>query len=169
MSGLTLHWRRRAIYGDIARGSCGLVLCAIIMPAFSMLSIGQVAFAGLCILFGSYVFGSVLKLASNVTISDEGIALSRPLLGEKRVRWSDARAFEVRYFSVGQIQKKALIDVKVSDGRTSIVMDDGLEDFAGAVRQCWLSARAHGIGVSDSTMANLAAAGCVAETAQQHG
>jgi len=169
MTGVTLHWRKGAIYGDIARGSCGLLLCAIILPSFSMLSLGQLAFAGLCLLFGSYVFGSVLKLASKVTINDEGVALSRPLLGVKRISWSDARAFDVRYFSVGQIQRKALMDLKVSDGRTSIVLDDGLEDFAAAVRACWVSARAHGIGISETTMANLAAAGCAPEAVRQNG
>lgn len=169
MTGVTLHWRKRAIYGDIARGFCGLVLCGVVLPSFGMLSLGQLAFGGLCLLFGSYVFGSALKLSSTVTISDDHVELSRPLLGAKRIRWTDARAFDVRYFSVGQLQKKALMDLKVSDGRTSIVLDDGLEDFAAAVRQCWLSARAHGIGVSETTMANLAAAGCTPEAARQNG
>jgi len=167
MTGIVLHWRKSSIYGDLARGSCGVLLCAVLLSSFSMMSLGQFAFTGLCALFGSYVAGSGLKLASAVTISDEGVGLSRPLLGSKQIKWADVRSFEVRYFSIGQVQKRALMDLKVSDGQTSIVLDDGLEDFPTAVRGCWLSARAHGVAISETTMANLAAAGCALETVRQ--
>jgi len=169
MTGIVLHWRKRAIYGDLARGSCGLLLCAVLLSSFSMMSLGQFAFAGLCALFGSFVAGSGLKLASAVAISDEAVRLSRPLLGPKLIKWANVRSFEVRYFSIGQVRKQALMDLKVSDGQTSIVLDDGLEDFPAAARQCWLSARAHGVAISERTMANLAAAGCATDVAQQNG
>ena len=169
MTRLVLHWRKRAILGDLARGACGTLLCAFVLPSFSILSLGQIAFAGLGALFASYVVISALKLASTVQIDEDGVLLHRPLLGETNIPWKSARSFEVRYFSVGQLQKKSLMDMKISDGQRSILIDDGLEDFATAVRQSGTLARAHGVGVSETTLANIAAADCSTEAKRQHG
>lgn len=165
MTDLVFHWRKRAILGDLLRGGCGTLLCVAVVPVFGVLSPGQLAFAGLAILFGSHAAASALKLFSRVTVDGDSISLSRPLVGDKRIQWKDARLFEVRHFSLGQLRRKSLMDLKISDTRSSILLDDALDDFPTALRRLWALARAHGIGVSETTLANLAAAGCISEAA----
>ena len=163
------RWRRRSVLGDLARGAAGTLACLAAALSFEPLSFGQMVFALLTLLFASYLASAAMKLASAVTIDQEGITLVRPILGQTRIAWTDMPSFNVRHFRLGQLQRKSLVDVKLSTSRSTILIDDGLDDFQSALTHCWKAARAHGIGVSETTLANLAANGCQTAATGQHG
>lgn len=160
MTPVTLHWKKSAVIADIARGGLALALslvAAVSMPGGIAVQLGLF---GLCLLFASFVANSVLKLFSSVVIDDEGVYVLRGPLPPKRIAWATALSFEVRHFSLGQFRRKSLMDMKLRGGGNTVLLDDSLEDFQRAVQAVWQAVRLHQIGISETTRANLAAAGC---------
>ncbi|MEQ1753493.1 MAG: hypothetical protein ABL973_05110 [Micropepsaceae bacterium] len=163
MTPITLHWKKSAVLGDIARGSVALALSLAAAISFTgTLSVTLVC-TGLAILFASYVVHCALKLFSAVVIDDEGVRIERRPLPPRHIPWSAASSFEVRHFSLGQFRKKSLMDMKLKGDGHTVLLDDGLENFPKAVQSVWSAVRARNIGISETTRANLAATGCVGE------
>ena len=162
------QWRKGAIAADVIRGGAGLLVCVIVLGASGFFSPGGVIAAGLGALFAAHITTSALKVSCKVTLDDEGASMTRVLLPGKCVRWRDVQSFAVRHFPVGQSRRKALMDLKLSDGRTTLLLDEGLDDFPRAVQLAWMAARTHGIDVSETTLTNLAAAGCTTQVASHN-
>jgi hypothetical protein len=169
MAATVHHWRKSSVTGDLVRGALGTVACGLAVMSFAPFSPGQIAFALPGLLFASYLASTTLKLFSHVSLDDESVALARPLFGVTRISWRDVPSFSVRHFSLGQLQRKTLMDLKISNGTSTILLDDGLEDFPAVLRKCWACASAHGVGVSEATLANLAAIGCATPATRSHG
>lgn len=163
MTPITLHWKTSAVIGDIARGSVALFLSLAAAISFSGTLSVRLAGIGFAILFASYVLHCGLKLFSSVVIDDEGVRIERGPLPPRRVPWTAARSFEVRHFSLGQFRKKSLMDMKLKGDGHTVLLDDSLENFPKAVQSIWNAVRVHHIGISETTRANLAAAGCSGE------
>ena len=169
MTPIVLHWAKRAVYADLARGGGGLLLSLAGTFSSEPLSIAHLACVGFSVLFASYLAHGAIKLAGHVTIDDFGVQVTRPPLPEKRMAWKDTSGFEVRHFTLGQFRKKSLVDLKLTSASGSILLDDGLQNFQQAVQACCNAAQAQGIGVSESTRLNLAAAGCDNAGPYRHG
>lgn len=155
------RWNRRALAVDCVRGALSLGVSILFL--MSLETWGTVFIGVLCVsvLFGFYLAESVSRLGSVVTVDGEGICVSGRFFGDRRMKWTELEQFELRHFSLSKIRKSGWMDLKLKGGKTNILVDDRLDGFDGVVRQAWAAAQAQGLMVSETTMTNLIASGCV--------
>jgi uncharacterized membrane protein YdbT with pleckstrin-like domain len=161
MSEVSIHrWPAQALRGDLVRGvvSFAVVLLLLLVPPLWSLPFFGVLV--LVVLFGLYLASTVSRFTSVLEMDDDGIRIRGGLFGPRTIKWAELRRFELRHFPLSRDRKEGWMDLKLrgSNGRT-IAVDDRLDRFGEVLARAWTAARAAEIGISDSTHANLAAAG----------
>lgn len=156
---MTYRWQRTGLFLEAAKTAAALFVAALVSLMNPLLSAWQLLLLPLALLLSSHLFGCMVKLVSEVTITPEGVQLQRRWLPSQSIEWKDMTSFEVRSFPLGSFSKKSLSDMKLKSHGASILIDDGLEDFNGALHAAWGAALAHRVSISDTTRANLQAAG----------
>lgn len=156
---MTLRWKRTQLILDMARTGAAFLLTALVSLMNPLLSGWQLLILPLCVLLGSHLLNCMVKLVSEVTIDPTGLRISRRWLPSQTLQWKDMTSFEVRSFALGAFSKKSLTDMKFRGPAGSIVIDDGLERFSELMATAWREARSAKALISDTTRANLVAAG----------
>ena len=150
-----------ALSGDFIRGAIAFA-CAlfglVFLPVGSIMFFVALLLAGV---FGLYLAGSVSRLRTLVEVSDEGLRLSGGLLGAKSIKWAELERFDLRFFSLSRDRKEGWMDLKLKGGGQTISLDDRLDRFHDVLARAWDAARAAEVGISDTTHANLIAAGII--------
>lgn len=162
MSEVHIHrWSAAALSGDMVRGaiaSGGAVFLLLLIP------IGSIVFfvvLGLACVFGLYLASTLSRLRSVVEVDERGVRLSGGLLGAKSIKWAELARLELRYFSLKRDRKDGWMDLKLKGAGQTIALDDRLDRFHEVLARAWEAARAADVGVSDTTHANLMAAGII--------
>jgi hypothetical protein len=153
------RWQRTGLFLEAAKTAAVLIVASLFSLMNPLLSAWQLLLVPLSLLLASHLFSCMVKLVSEVTITPDGVRLDRRWLPSQSLEWKDMTSFEVRSFSLGSFRKKSLTDMKFRGHGASILIDDGLDDFSGALQAAWRAVRANGVSVSDTTRANLQAAG----------
>ena len=157
---MVLHWRKRALWADLARVACALIFCVFGALSMEWFSIGQVLLGGLSIVFGWYLLACMVKFVSAVTIDENGVGVSRKWLPALRVSWETVEGVEVRHFSLGQFRSRGLMDIKLKGKETIILIDDGVDRFPELLQLIWTLTTRNRIELSETSKTNLIAAGC---------
>jgi uncharacterized membrane protein len=145
--------------GDLSRSAIAFGVCvffALLTPTLSYSFLGLFCVA---LLFGFYLAESVSRLRSSIDVDDVCIQVSGGLFGRRIIKWSALEKFELRHFAVGRTSKSSWMDLKLTGGGRSILIDDKLEGFNVVLSRAWRAAQAASVGVSDTTLANLTACG----------
>lgn len=163
MSETSIHrWPPRSLTGDLVRGVIAFGLALLLSLATP---IGSFPFFGVLVLvglFGLYLASTVSRLTSVVEADDQGLRLSGGLFGARAIKWAELERFELRHFPLSRDRKEGWMDLKLrGSGRQSIAIDDRLDRFGEVLARAWEAARAAEIGISDTTHANLVAAGII--------
>lgn len=156
---MTFRWRRTPLLFEMARTGAAFLLAALVSLMNPLLSGWQLLILPLCFLLGSHLLNCMVKLVSQVTIDASGVRISRRWLPSQSLQWKDMTSFEVRNFALGTFTKKSLSDMKFKGPAGSIVIDDGLEQFSELMAIGWREARNTKALISETTRANLVAAG----------
>ncbi len=165
MSETSVHrWPPGSLTGDLARGGIAFGATLLLLLATRIGSFGFFGVLILVILFGLYLASTVSRLTSVVEVGDQGLRLSGGLFGARAIKWAELERFELRHFPLSRDRKEGWMDLKLrGSGRQTIAIDDRLERFNDVLARAWEAARAAELGISDSTHANLAAAGVIAK------
>ena len=164
MSEVHVHrWPAAALFGDAVRGVVAFGAAVLLISTVSFGSLEFFLVLGLIVVFGWYLGGTLSRLRSVIEVSEEGLRLSGGLWAEKTIKWAELQCFELRYYSLRRDRKDGWMDLKLRDGGQTISIDDRLERFHAVLARAWDAARAAEVGVSDSTHANLIAAGIFAK------
>ncbi len=126
------------------------------MPVLSYAFIG---FFCISALFAFYFFESLSRLRSSVEIDESGITVTGGLFGRRKIKWSGLEHFELRHFALGRTRRPGWMDLKLKGCGCTILLDDNLDRFEGVLARAWMAAQAARLGISDVTLANLAASG----------
>jgi len=156
---MTFRWRRTQLLFETARTGAAFLLTLLISWMNPLLSGWQIIILPLCVLLGSHLITCMVKLVSEVTVDASGIRIYRGWLPSQSLQWKDMTSFEVRNFALGTFTKKSLSDMKFKGPAGSIILDDGLEQFTELMAIGWREARSSKSLISDTTRANLVAAG----------
>ena len=155
------YWPRRALAWDLARGVGALLLVGILLLAVPPYSFGF--FGVLCggVLFAADLADNISRLNTVVEISDTGIKAAGGLSGHREIKWPALERFELRHFKVS---RGGWMDLKLRGGGKTILIDDRMNGFASLLERAWAAAQASGVGISDTTHANLVASGLIKPT-----
>jgi Bacterial PH domain len=163
MSEISLHrWPYPALAGELIRGVLAFGATMLLLLVTPVVSIAFVGLAGLAILFGLYLGGTVSRISSVVEVDDQGLRIRGGLFGSRAIEWPAIERFELRHFPLSRDRAKGWMDLKLKGGGRSISIDDKLERFDDVLARAWEAARAADVGVSDATHHNLVAAGLLA-------
>ena len=152
-----------ALAGDFIRGAAAFactLFALLLLPVGSILFLTALLLAGV---FGLYLGGTASRLRTLVEVNDDGIRLSGGLFGAKSIKWTQLERFELRFFSLSRDRKEGWMDLKLKGGGQTISLDDRLARFHDVLARAWDAARAADVGISDTTHANLIAAGIIAK------
>jgi len=156
------RWPAAALLGDIVRGAISFVGVLIVLLVVPAGSVGFFLALGFGVLVGWYLVNSLLRLRSVVEIHDDGLCPSGGLFAPKTIKWVQLERFELRYFSLKRDRTGGWMDLKLKGGGQAIEIDDRLDRFHDVLARAFDAARAADVGLSDTTHANLIAAGIIA-------
>lgn len=163
MSEASVHrWPVKSLAGDIVRGVVAFAVVAVLTMVVSVGSFGSIAMLALVLLFGLYLAHTVSRLTSVIEIDDDGVRSSGGLFGSRAIKWAELQRFELRHFPLTRDRKEGWMDLKLKGGDT-ITIDDRLDRFHEVLARAWEEARKAEVGISDTTHANLIAAGILAK------
>ena len=163
MSEVHIHrWSVAALAGDVVRGAIAFGIAAF---ALLLIPIGSIVFfvaLGLAVVFALYLASTLSRIRCLIEVNDEGLRLSGGLLGAKSIKWAELARFDLRYFSLRRDRKEGWMELKLHGSGQTIALDDRLDRFHDVLARAWQAARAADVGLSDTTHANLIAAGIIA-------
>lgn len=158
----THRWPAKALTGDIVRSVVAFGIVVALTMLVSIGSFGSIAMLALVLLFGLYLANTISRLTSVVEVDDEGVRLSGGLFGSRAIKWAELQRFELKHFPLSRDRKTGWMDLKLKGGDT-ITIDDRLDRFHDVLARAWEEARKAEVGISDTTHANLVAAGILAK------
>lgn len=153
------HWPVRTLVGDLIRGGLSLsvsLLVLIITPVFSWLFLVVCA---VVVMFGLYFAESVSRMRMTVTAHTQGVRVDGGLFGPREIAWAALETFELRHFALGRQRGSGWMDLKLKGNGHTISVDDRMTGFSELLAMSWRAALTAGVGVSDTTIANLRAMG----------
>lgn len=164
MSEISVHrWQPAALTGDLVRGIVAVALTLfflLLVPAFT---VAFYALLVLAVLFGLYLAGTVSRWRSVVEADDQGMRVAGGTFGTRTIAWAELKRFDLRHFPLSRDRTQGWMELKLSSDKASVTVDDRLERFDELLARAWVAARQAEVGVSDSTHANLVAAGLIAK------
>ena len=145
--------------GDLIRGAIAFCVCVFFLLLMPVLSYAFLGFLCIAVLFAFYFFESLSRLRSSVAIDEFGITVTGGFFGRRSIKWSGLEQFELRHFALSRTRRLGWMDLKLKGSGCTILLDDNLDRFDGVLARAWMAVQTAGVGVSDVTLANLAALG----------
>ena len=146
-----------AMAGDYLRSAAGLVPSAALLAVGSVGSFAAVVLGGFAALFGIFGVRTLLRHASRIEMTAQGIRAVGPW--PQTIFWSDLDRLRLTYYSTRRDRKSGWMQLELGAGRTRLRMDSRIEGFGELVRRAALAAMTRGVPLSDATAANLEALG----------
>jgi len=129
------HYPIAILVKDYARAIAGLAIVILILsvsqesiPAFRWFV------AGLGLLFLGFLFQTIGRHRQRIEYDEKQIALFRPLFRGQKILWHNLSNVRLRYW--GRRKKKdGVLSLSLSDGKSTIVIDEGLSHFTSIVER----------------------------------
>ncbi|MSO80555.1 MAG: hypothetical protein EXQ97_02705 [Alphaproteobacteria bacterium] len=152
-----LRYPVRALAGDYARATVGVMLCgggALLAPPVSA------AFwilAALAALFAGSAAWTALRHATAVVLDPGGVAAAGPR--PARIDWPALDRVRLAYYSTRRDRSNGWMQLTLGAGRTRLRLDSALDDFPLVVAAASRAANMNGLALSAATRANIEALG----------
>lgn len=167
MSGVSVHrWKPAALSGDLLRGLVAVAVTLFFLFLVPVMTVAFYVLLVLALLFGLYLAGTVSRWRSVVEIDDEGLRIGSGFFGRRSIPWAELRRFELRHFPLSRDRTQGWMEMTVATSKAKVTIDDRLDRFDEVLARAWAAARRSELGISDSTHANLVAAGLIEKTAR---
>lgn len=167
MSEVSVHrWQASALLGDLLRGLVAVavtVFFLLLVPAFTVAFYVLLVLAAL---FGFYLAGTVSRWRSVVETDGEGLRITGGIFGHRSIPWAELRRFDLRHFPLSRDRTQGWMEMTLATSKAKVTVDDRLDRFDEVLALAWAAARRAELGISDSTHANLVAAGLIAKAAR---
>jgi len=155
------RYATRSLLADDVKAALGLTIS--IGPLFldDLSRVALYVFSVLALLFGIFAIRTAARHTRVIELSDTGIR-ARGLFA-RGFGWEELKRVQLRYYSTRRDRERGWMSLKVSDGRSTIVIDSsiyGFQDIAGRIA---LEARRRDVEFSPLTQTNLAAMGINAD------
>ena len=146
-----------AMAGDYLRSAAGLVPSGLILATVPVGSIAAVVLGGFAALFGVFGARTVLRHATRIEMSAQGVRTVGPW--PQTIPWSELDRLRLSYYSTRRDRKSGWMQLELGAGRSRLRMDSRIDGFEAVVRRAALAATTRGLPLSDATAANLEALG----------
>jgi hypothetical protein len=152
-------WPMKALVGDYVRGSLGALfalLCATLAPAGSW---WQIVLFVLLIVFLTFLCDVMIRNGTRVAMSSAALSSVRPIWGETRIEWACIDGLDVRFYPSRRDRTAGWMTAKIKGQSRTISLDDALPGFEDVMERAMQALEARGLGMNESTAANLASLG----------
>jgi hypothetical protein len=151
------HYPTKAMMGDYLRAGFGLALTGtplLLSPA------GSAAIWVLGPLFALFaVFGARTALRHRTVVEADDQHITTLGLWRQQLAWSALDEVKLNYYSTKRDRSQGWMQLVLSGGGNRVRIDSTLEGFPDVARRAYDTARAKGLELSESTVANFAALG----------
>ena len=143
----------RSLWADYAGSGAGFAFAAALLAFAQPALWAGAALAAGGTLFLVYFARTVCRQLTQYELDGTGIRARGPLGGA--IRWEELRALRLDYYSTRRDQEEGWMQLRLSDARTTLRIDSGLERFAELARAAARAAEARGLAFDPATAANL--------------
>ena len=149
----THTYPRSALTPDYIRAGCGLALTALPLALLPMHWVLAVLFGAAALLFAAFLFGTVQRHLTIVTVDDGGI-ISRGPAGVA-IAWPELRRMRLSYYSTRRDKQNGWMTLVLKGRGRKLSLESSLTAFESVVEQAHRAAEAGGLDLSPTTLENL--------------
>ena len=153
----TYRYPGAVLFRDYARTMVGFGLSGGILAVVETSRMTAAILAVFTTLFALFGLRTLVRNFTCVGLTDEGISIRG--IWRRTLNWDDLRAVTLRYFSTRRDHGDGWMQLVIKGSRKSVRLDSTLEGFSIVAARANQAARAHGIQLSPSTLANFASLG----------
>ena len=146
-----------ALTPDYVRAGAGIVLTAGPLALVRPTPVLAYVLGGLALLFALFAARTAIRHLTTIELTSAGIRALGPFTAA--IDWSELSTVELRYFSTRRDRAKGWMQLRVRGPRTALRLDSNIEAFETIAARVIDEARARGVALDDSTLANLTALG----------
>jgi hypothetical protein len=156
-----LRYRPAPLYADYARAGAGLLMTGLPPLLLNVHSAVALFLAVCAALFAAFGFRTAQRHATVVELTDHGLAVRGPL--GTVIPWNELSRVTLRYYSTRRDRGQGWMQLTLRGRDRSVRLESTLDRFDDVAEQAACAARANGLDLSDSTLANFAALGIDAD------
>jgi hypothetical protein len=153
----THRYDRSAIVKDYWLGGSGFAITAGPLLFVPMASWVSVVFAGLALLFGTYVLRAWTRRGAAIELDDVGIRLQG--LRPRAIRWDALERMDLRYFATRRDKEAGWMELKLRGAGGGMAVESSLDGFDAVVARTAEAAIRNRLDLSHTTRENLKALG----------
>ena len=144
-----------ALTPDYVRAGAGIALTAGPLVVVNPAPIPAYLLGALAILFALFAARTAIRQRTTIRLSRTGIRALGPF--GAAIEWAELSKVELRYFSTRRDRAKGWMQLRLRAGRRRLRLDSSVDAFESIAARATEEARARGVGLDESTRANLAA------------
>ena len=146
-----------ALTPDYVRAGAGIVLTAGPLVLVNPAPVLAYVLGALALVFALFAARTAIRHGTTIRISSTGIRSLGPF--GAAIEWAELSRVDLRYFSTRRDRAKGWMQLRLRAGRRRLRLDSRVDSFESIAARATDEARARGVGLDDSTRANLAALG----------
>ncbi len=146
-----------ALAPDYVRAGAGILLTAGPLALVNPTPALAYVMGGLALLFALFAARTAIRHLTTIRLTSTGIRALGPFAAA--IEWAELTKVELRYFSTRRDRTKGWMQLRLRGRGIGLRLDSNVDAFESIAARVIDEARAHGVGLDDSTRANLAAIG----------
>ncbi len=155
------RYARSSLLADDAKAVAGLTFSIVPLFLDDLSRVALYVFSVLALLFGFFAIRTAIRHTRVIELSDTGIRARGAFA--RGLGWEELETVQLRYYSTRRDRECGWMSLKVSGGRTTVVVDSSIYGFETIARRVAAEARQREIEISPLTQTNFAAMGINAD------
>ena len=146
-----------AMVGDYLRAAAGLVPTGAVFATEPVGAVAATVLGGVAAIFGIFGLRTALRHATSIQMTDAELRAQ----GAWRctITWAELDRMKLAYYSTRRDRRSGWMQLELGAGGARVKLDSRIAGFDQLVRRAAEMATAHGIALSEATVANLEALG----------
>ena len=144
-----------ALLPDYLRAAAGLAVGGALLIFAEVSSVMFYIAAAMVILFAAFLLRLLARRATPIETDSGGLSALPSWGGGRRIDWKEMQHVAIRYYSTRRDRSDGWLQLDVRGGGRRISADSTISDFPALVTAVTVAARARGIELSSTTLANL--------------
>ena len=153
-----------ALTPDYVRAGAGILITAGLLALINPAPVLVYVMGALALLFALFAARTAIRHLTTIRLTSTGIRALGPFAAA--IEWAELSKVELRYFSTRRDRTKGWMQLRLRGGRVGLRLESNLDAFESIAGRVIAEAGARGVGLDESTRANLAAIG--SRSGQRH-
>jgi hypothetical protein len=152
-----LRYPWRALAPDYLRAAVGFGFTAVPLVLVPSAPVVTWILAGMAGLFAVFAVRTGFRHVTAIELDEERVVAHGPI--PRRLAWRTLSGMRLAYYATRRDRKHGWMQLRLRGNQGGFTVDSGIDRFSDIVRMAYRAARANGVRLSETTLANVAAMG----------